>query len=292
MPSQADINAGLYLIQCLEVIVDPTTEALPIDFGTNIPLVTDPSSNNNARGLGDRNPLYKGVRRQVRRGGSGVQPTRKQHAPLTARDNTNSAEVGGAVVSSDVLLNDTYTGEPTITIVAGPVLAGASARVTGGGNESLIEYTPPATGDGGQDRIRYRLRATGNRGSALATLRITVTATGPQTNTFGPYTAQTMGIVYASDGTLGFFSNNSIDTQIVFVPNDQAGPWGPYPGDPMIVACLPEDFDAIWSAFEAVGGSSYPAAFGPPGTVFTITTSPGTGPAGPTARDLDSWGVS
>lgn len=179
MPSQADINAGLYLIQCLEVIVDPTTEALPIDFGTNIPLVTDPSSNFNARGLGDRNPLYKGVRRQVRRGGSGVQPTREQHAPLRARDNINSAEVGGSVVQSDVLLNDDYTGQPTITIISGPRLSGASASVSGNGNESLIDYTPPATGSGGQDSIRYRLRATGNRGSAIATLRINVTGTSP-----------------------------------------------------------------------------------------------------------------
>lgn len=173
-----------FLIQCLDILIDPTTEALPIDLGTNdLDLIEDPSSNNNARGLGDRNPLYpNGSRRRVRRGGSGIQPNRNQHNPLRAYDDFDTAVIGGDPIQVDVLANDTYTGQPTIEIISGPVGRGATATVSGGGNESLIVYTPPPRGNGGQDRIRYRLRATGNRGSSVATLRITVTREG----TVGP----------------------------------------------------------------------------------------------------------
>ena len=174
-------------------------------------------------------------------------------------------------------------------------MAGASARVTGGGNESLIEYTPPATGDGGQDRIRYRLRATGNRGSALATLRITVTATGPQTNTYGAYTdpPKIMALRYSADGyfpgSLGAFSI-SVDntTPLVFVEDTEPGPW---PGDwPPIVSCSALEFDAMWDAFANSGPPQpgFPGAYLNPGGVFTVTTAE---TADPTVRSLSSWSV-
>lgn len=169
------------MIQCLDVLVDPTLEALPVDEGTNnIDLITDPSTNNNAAGYGERNPLYKGVRRLVRDGGSGSQPNRKQHFPFRALDDSASAEIGDVTPTQiDVLLNDTFTGQPNIRIISGPIGVGATAVVTGGGNESLIAYTPPASGGPGQDRLRYRLTANRSRGSQTATVRINVTRPDP-----------------------------------------------------------------------------------------------------------------
>jgi hypothetical protein len=308
-PTQAQINTGIFKIQCLDVLVDPTLEALPVDEGTNdIDLITDPSTNNNAAGYGDRNPLYKGVRRRVRDGGSGVQPNRNQHFPFRAVDDLATAEVGGASVNIDPLLNDTFTGQPQIAIVSGPILAGATAVVTGAGNESLVFYTPPATGDGGTDRIRYRLRANRSRGSQFATIRVNVTSGDTEITDYGPFDTPPIFIMtlqYAP-GSLpgaigGLFKFNLADsfTLVAFVDSSDPGPFPGYP--PTIVACDSAQFDAMWQAFADTGNFMGPGgpiinptgdnSYLEDGGVLSITTSPGTGPAGPTVRDLDDFEV-
>lgn len=281
--------AGPRLIQCLEPLIDPTTEALPVDFGTGIPLVTDPSTNNNARGLGDRNPLYpNGQRRKVRRGGSGVQPNRKQHNPFVARDDSDSAEVGGSQINTNVLANDTYTGTPAIVIISGPTLSGASASVSGGGNESQIDYTPPATGSGGQDRIRYRLTATGARGSKIATLRINVTATGPAGvyDEPSPMPSGAFWVLGGEDvpginfgGTVSGTGSLTFSAAFLY-PTTPASPPTPVPGQVYLVIGV-DELDALVSQLEDDFG---PAPASMEGASFTIevtsdTETNGTYPA-------------
>lgn len=169
MPTQAQINAGDFLIQCLDVLVDPTEEALPTDDPNLGPLILDPSSNNNADGYGDRNPG-----RMVRAGGSGIGLTRESHNPLKAVDDFITVDVGSGVTFANVLDNDFYTGTPTIVITSGPILSGATAAVSFSGDG--INYTAPSTGSGGQDIIGYKLTASGSRGSESAKLYVAVVA--------------------------------------------------------------------------------------------------------------------
>ena len=175
-PAVLDVGALDFplVVQHLNVIVDPTEEGLPSDnsigpFDTDVPLVDDPSTNN----LSDRVPAG----RKVRDGGSGNQPNGKMGPD--AVDDDLTLEVGDAAEEVDVLANDAYTGKPSVTIISGPTLDGASAKVVGTGASAKIKYTPPATGDGGADVIVYKLTASGNYGSATARLRVTVNTEAP-----------------------------------------------------------------------------------------------------------------
>lgn len=185
MPTQAQINAGDFLIQCLDVLVDPTEEALPVDDPNLGPLILDPSSNNNADGYGDRNPG-----RMVRAGGSGIGLTRESHNPLKAVDDFITVDVGSGVTFANVLDNDFYTGTPTIVITSGPILSGATAAVSFSGDG--INYTAPSTGSGGQDIIGYKLTASGSRGSESAKLYVAVVASNDP-HPGGVYTLTGMG---------------------------------------------------------------------------------------------------
>lgn len=154
------------LIQHLNIIVDPTVDAMgaqdesnqtaPTDHGGDGSGILDPS--NNPDPANPRNP----GNRYIRPGGSGH--TQNKHVGTkvlaTAVADSLSASIGDPATDVDVLANDTYLGTPNIAILSGP--DAGTAVVVGSGASSRIRYTPPATGDYTSDTLRYRLRATGN----------------------------------------------------------------------------------------------------------------------------------
>lgn len=97
--------------------------------------------------------------------------------PPDAVDDSATVLVTDITKTIAVLANDTYTGTPTVTILSGPSLTGASATVNGS-NE--IVYTKGAAGI---DTITYQLDD--DNGSDTATVTITVNGATPPLPTPG-----------------------------------------------------------------------------------------------------------
>jgi hypothetical protein len=116
---------GLSKIQHLNIIVDPTTDALISDDAEGE--ISDPSTNN----LSVRNP---GGRRRLRRGGSGRQPNRKRpKAALTIRADDQTKTTGdtfvflGTEFTATGLIGGDSVSSATITSAGAPSGATAGA---------------------------------------------------------------------------------------------------------------------------------------------------------------------
>lgn len=158
-----DIPGGTAgLIQHLNVIVDPTVDALEaqledFDYNGDPNGIADPTNNPAGRPIRNRG-------RYIRRRGSGRTQRRGVGTKVlpTAVADSASADIGGAAVTIDVLANDTYVGSPSLSIITKPQYG--TAVVVGRGTSSTIRYTPPTDTslDITDETFRYRLRATGN----------------------------------------------------------------------------------------------------------------------------------
>lgn len=173
-----------FKIQMLDVIVDPTIGALLMAGDPfNDPFYPDAYQDITANTFGDpiRNPPPG---RYIRNGGSGTQPNRKDPPKIVTENSV--ATIGDSASNIDVLLNDRYSGTPTIKIIAwtttrgkSPVKPPANSGAVGAvwtsavgatatifneasGSASRLRYTPPASGGALEETIYYKLTATGS----------------------------------------------------------------------------------------------------------------------------------
>lgn len=274
----------LSLIQHLNVIVDPTIEATISEVDS--PRWLDESSPNPS-------PRGRQMRRDnkyMRKGGSGVQHRKNTAAPR-AVDDTINIQVGDAPVTIQPLANDTYSGAATFEVVGTSRNFVGSYSIAGPIGGWDFTYTPPATGDARTMLVGYTLRAAGNRGKGGARIIINLSAATPFPSLGGSATyGDTLAARYAggSDPWYGAVENGVgtpatpeyVQTNLIFfspgfgaIPAEYnettSGPSGTiinigFIGDELM-------FDALWTEFEASGGSAGVVAFPDSGSTVEFT---------------------
>lgn len=278
-------------IQMLDLIVDPEAYATLTDDGVDGQ--TPPGTpGSEGGGLDSGGVLDPRTGHYVRHGGSGARNTGAKVLPTAVNDSLDTT-VGASSTDVNVLVNDTYSGTPSIVIISGPLLPGATAVVVGTGASSRVRYTPPSGGGAQADEIVYRLRATGNANGSgnlrqrdTATLFVTVADNTPDPHVGGSYHVTNKAYTSTDDGCYGgrFIGAFSWPqrTTVAGDPdtnpggNGYTGPCGSiFPGQVYIVVNDDAEYFDVVSGDLLNGTFTLTSAIGPPTDMaFNATFTP------------------
>lgn len=270
-------------IQLLDILIDPVAFAFLTDDGVDgqSPPISGGYWNSSNGVLDPRTGKY------VRPGGSGVPPQQAGAKVLpNAVNDTLTVNIGDSATPANVLANDTYSGTPSILILSGPLLDGATAVVTGTGTSSRISYTPPSSGSANlSDEIVYRLRATGNANGSgnlrqrdTATLFVNVVAFNPNLQIGHTYSIQaTQYVILGSANYELRVTGSAPGTSILTVrynsdQNTPIPPLVPPAAPPSAFVVIPDAQDLALYAAIAVADPGGSGILSPPmGYTLTIT---------------------